>query len=729
MASSTLNTYNYEEDPSNENLIDNYFTPKMNKRTSEFYESLSDIVEDRKEFLMYSIEYFYKYYSDENQRDDYFKFIATVVDFTKECLSRIKKDLLNTTENIKITKVQCSLKTNGAIIIFSNNEKIIFTVNSLESEKLFNRIICWVNSKVNKKQKLYVGRLIPCNKCGFKNYIEPLECQSNEELISYYFNSGQLLSILYILNCRMLRDINIVDFCQYPVLQDLTNIFILSEKNLNHSFSSKSIAQDILKFSVYNITFLPKGKKALAKKYIDSIKSGFQYMYNIMVDNKMELIDLVADLFCNNPSYLSTIMTRLYGLNEGDLKRQLYFLDVRFMKKQVKKTLISFSDDQCVNKINKDHLIDLASNLGDHIIQKGIIGFNNFTASRTWISTISSGKIIILSPECYNLYDGNSGIALFFLYLGVITKKDYFINTAVEAMQDSISHINSLNIEREVGIGAFKGISGELYTLSKIYSITKNKNIKEVIEKCICYLDSLIQKETNINVFEGVAGTMAVLLSIYEDKEYSDLKDRMMDLANKAYENIENSIFSKNPISGFYDGNDGVIIVLARLLNITASERIESTIKEILTFERKIKSNGRISSALGWQKEYSGMLLSRLILKKYNFKDDLIDIEIKEALEYTMKNGFGNSPYYYNGDIGNLHILEYAAEILKDPLLKNRCNNTFNILIKKVIEPSINDDVKFGNKPISLMTGLTGQGYSLIRKCNEDVVPEVLWLQ
>lgn len=52
-------------------------------------------------------------------------------------------------------------------------------------------------------------------------------------------------------------------------------------------------------------------------------------------------------------------MTRLYGLNEGDLKRQLYFLDVYFMKKQVEKTPISFSDDQCLNKINKDYLIAL----------------------------------------------------------------------------------------------------------------------------------------------------------------------------------------------------------------------------------------------------------------------------------------------------------------------------------------------------------------------------------
>lgn len=318
---------------------------------------------------------------------------------------------------------------------------------------------------------------------------------------------------------------------------------------------------------------------------------------------------------------------------------------------------------------------------------------------------------------------------MFLLYLGVITKKDYFINTAVEAMQDSISYINSLNIEREVGIGAFVGISGELYTLSKIYSITKNKNIKEAIEKCIYYLDSLIQKEANINLFEGVAGTMAVLLSIYEDKEYGDLKDKILDLANRAYENIANSIFYKNPLSGFYHGNGGIIAVLVRLLNITASDKIERTIKEILTFERQFKANGMIYSTPGWQDGYTGMLLSRLILKEYNFQDDLIDIEIKEALKYTMKNGFGNSPYYYNGDIGNLHILEYAAEILKDPLMKNRCINTFNTLVEMVIEPSINEDIKFGNKPISLMTGLIGQGYSLIRKCNEDVVPQILWLQ
>jgi lantibiotic modifying enzyme len=233
----------------------------------------------------------------------------------------------------------------------------------------------------------------------------------------------------------------------------------------------------------------------------------------------------------------------------------------------------------------------------------------------------------------------------------------------------------------------------------------------------------------NINILEGSAGIIEVLLSIYENKEFSDINDKVLATANLAYKNVANHKDFVNSISGFGCGNDGVIAALARLLAITDNKEIEGTLRELLNVERNISPMKKIYSSSGWHKGYPGILLSRLILKKSNYKDSLIDIEIREALEQTIKNGFGNSPYYYNGDIGNLEILEYAAEVLNDTSLKNRCTNTFNTLVEKVIESAIKDEVNFQNKSISFMTGLAGQGYSLIKKCGGDLVPQILWLQ
>lgn len=732
MSSSELTKSNYIEAIEDKIFIDSYFTSRMIKSINEFYESLPNIIQDRKNFLVHLLQFFYENFPDKNQFEYYLEFILKVVNLTKKNLEKIKSHLLNTTEAIKITEIQCNSLRKGTVITFSNNAKVVFESNQLGNEKIFNRIICWFNSKADKECRLYIKGLISCDTYSFTDYIQSLECANNKEFDKYYFHSGQLLALLYILNCINFKSNSIVTHSQYPVLKDLDELFITFKNNLTHNLSSRNIAQDIIDCSVYNIDFLPNSKKPSSKFYMDSIKSGFDYMYSIIVNNKLEFIALLQNLFCRNSSYLSYILAKIYGLNEGDLKRQLNFLDVRFIRKQTPKTLITFSSDNRPNQIKREFLLKLAINLGDHIIQKSIIGFDHLTTSRTWINTVKCGNDMKLSPRCYDLHDGNSGIALFLIYLGTVTKKDYFITSGVESMRESISYLNNLNnlnIENLVKTGAFRGIAGELYTLSKIYSITKDKTVKEVIEKSILFLQLQINKDMNINILEGTAGIIEVLLSIYENKEFSDINDKVLATANLAYKNLANHKDFVNSISGFGYGNDGVIAALARLLAITGNKEIEGTLRELLNVERNINPMKKIYSPSGWHKGYPGILLSKLILKKSNYKDSLIDIEISEALEQTIKNGFGNSPYYYNGDIGNLQILEYAAEVLNDTSLKNRCTNTFNKLVEKVIEPSIKDEINFHNKSISFMTGIVGQGYSLIKKCGGDLVPQILWLQ
>jgi lantibiotic modifying enzyme len=600
----------------------------------------------------------------------------------------------------------------------------------LENEDLFNKIIYWINSQKDKEHTLNARKMLCCGRYGFVKYTDLIDYKNTvEQEFNYYFYLGQLLTLLYVLDCRNFRSSDISNLSQYPVIKNVRNLFVSSKEKLCCEFSSKNIARDILDASVYKIDFLPESKKDKAEKYIDSIKSGFEYTYNLIRNNKQEFTNLITSLFSSKPVYLSNVQLKIYGLTKDNLKRQLYFLDVRFIKKENEKTNISFSNNINPTKTDKDQLMAIATQLGNHIIQKGIIGFKDNIISRTWISTVKKGEEFILYPDSYNLGEGNSGIAIFLLYLGVATKKDYFINVALEAMQGSSFHIDSFSDQGQVKMGAFKGVSGEIYALSKIYSITKNEDIKEALKKGIYKMHTLIDNETYVNVSGGFAGVMAVLLAIYENNDHRDLKKEVFELAKEAYKKLINNMKLINFSEGFCDGSDGIIAVLARLLHITGNKEIEETIKEILDFQRKRCVEERLNVSSDWNQGYSGMLLSRLILKESSYEDELIDTEIKEALEYTMINGFGNSPYYYNGDIASLEMLEYAANVLKDGSLKNRCTNTFNKMVEEVIKPSIVDEINFGNKSLSFMTGLAGAGYSLLRRCSDVLVPQVLWLQ
>lgn len=728
MPVSKIIEYNYISDMEVGGFASGYFTSEMEEAIYEFYEGLPDIVQNRKSFLSELLGRFCKSFSDKDQLEDYFKYITRILDSVIESIDKIKKDILATKDKIRVTEIQCDFIGECAIVVFSNNSKVVFNPRLLEDEKAYNDIIFWFNSKVDKEHKLYMRKLVLCERYTFAEYMESLEC-SKEELDKYYFHSGQFLALLYMLRGKNLKCSNILPIYKHPVPVNLEGSFISGEKVSNGDLSSSSIAQDILDRSVYSIEFLPENKKPLNKNQINYIKSGFEYMYRVMVNNKVELIALLQKVFCRNSFYLSQLLANTYGLNDGDLKRQMFILGVRFCGKENVKTPITFSQDSVCNRLKKESILDLAAKLGDHIIQKSIIGFKNLTTSRTWISSIRGDREYIPSASCRDLYEGSSGIALFFLYLGVVTKKEYFINTAIEAMQDSIFSINNPNCEREMKVGGFKGIGGELYTLSKIYSITKDEYIKETIRKGILQLKELVGEEEDTSILGGAAGTIAILISIYENEDFSDIKDKVLDTARLAYKNIASSIKAVKSETGFGCGSSGIIAALARLFAITKDKAIEADIKSLLNFERRVNHSEKIYSTPGWYKGYPGMLLSRLALKKIDYKDALINSEIEEALAKTIIGGFGNSPYYYNGDIGNLEILEYAAEVLEDNSLKIRCSNTFNKLLEKVIEPFIKDEISCGNKSVSLMEGIVGHGYSLIRRCSNFIVPQVLWLQ
>lgn len=557
-------------------------------------------------------------------------------------------------------------------------------------------------------------------------YIEFLndENDGNNDFTKCYFNLGQFLVLIYVLRYKK-NDVFFVGGCKqedkYP---DICN------KWLNLSPSAEEIAKDVLESSLYNIIKgLSEEKLIYPRRHLSSIKLGFQYMYNIILNNKLEMTNLVKSLFNNQITESAMILSKINMLNPKDLKFQLYILDILLYKNKNEETSIKLYEGNLNCKINKKNLLNCAVNLGNCLMKMSIIGFNNHTISRTWINVINRDNNKILSPNCYNLYDGNSGIALFFLYLGLASKKNYFINLALEAMQQSIYNINSLKEDAIIQLGAFNGILGDIYVLSKIYSSTKNNEIKGIVKTAIIKLKKIIKTKKCANVLDGNAGIIAILLSIYDNPDFSDIKDILLELATLCYRQIKHNIDYKKISVGFGYGNDGIIAVLARLLNITKDNEIENTIRDILYFQRNNDCSEQLYGKNGWYNGYAGTLLSKLILKKLNFKDKLIDMEIKKYLELTIKNSFGKNLYYFNGDIGTLEILEYAAEILEDDSLKNRCTITFNNIVETVIEPNINEQIKYENQSLSFMTGITGLGYSLIKKYSDVSAPQVLWLE
>ncbi|PRR83231.1 Nisin biosynthesis protein NisC [Clostridium vincentii] len=496
--------------------------------------------------------------------------------------------------------------------------------------------------------------------------------------------------------------------------------------------------------------------KVVSSEVEDILQGDVPYFYSYIDSNKIKNSkDENTDIFLDE-SPLDKVLMKINNLSGKDKERQLYFIHMSFLAKTTNshkdETNTLFSNNIVDNTINNNELRELAVQIGDYIIDKSISGYSENRLDRTWISTILIGRDECnwsLAPVGNSLYDGNSGIALFLGHLNKVTGKNRFIQAASEAIEGVIHEIEVLDTKYPFLIGPYNGISGYLYSIYQIYKITEEPRFLNVIKEKIHLLYELIPKDKNIDVISGVSGTIGVLLSIYNDSNDEDLKEKLLHACKLCFKHIKESkieFFGDSiawgsggiyvPCTGFAHGNAGIISYLIKLYKIVKDEDILDIIKKALNYERHFyahehknwyssEENKHVS--LAWCHGAPGILLSRLILKESGYNDDYIDHEIKIALETTMEQGFGNNPSFCHGDLGNLSIVEYAAKVLKDKDLLNRCTNTFNFMFNNVLKDRWGNGVFSGTESMGLMIGLASFGYGLLREIDKSSVPEILW--
>ena len=795
-----------------------------------------------------------------------------------------------------------------SIIELDNNEKVVYKPRSFNLENGFNKFIDYLNSKGKKENsELYKMKVVSREDYGFSEFIKYDECKDEEDVKLFYYRTGKLLGALFALNAKDIHHENIIAKGNQPIVIDLEALFhsdvILEDKEL---FESTEVAQEIVNSSVYSIGFLPQkifnpyeqqgsnyidvsafgsdekqvapfksykiinantdemkiekvdsiietesntpkvnGEIRKSENYIEQIKEGFLEIYDILMNNKEEAINVIQSIFRGmrnrfilRPTYeygqlmhtsyhpdfmrykvnryillhrlgvniekkylkviksemndilfgdvpyfscqidsreiknskdesidmildkspLDKVIMKIKNLSNADRNTQIHFIDMSFLAKTTNtckdETVVKFSKKVDEKTIDQERIIDLAKKIGKFIIEKSITGETKEGIDRTWISTVLLGKDECswsLEPAGNNLYDGNTGIALFLAYLGEVTKEDIFTNTAIQAMESVASEVEKLNTKYPLLIGPYNGISGYFYGLFQMYNITGEKRFLSIIKDKIDIFYSLIDKDRNIDVISGASGTLGVFLNMYNNCDDDELKKHFLKIAMLCYEHIKNSKVSISedsiawgeggiyvPCSGFAHGNSGIIAYLMKLYAITKDDEILDIVRKGLNYERSLysmehrnwySSIEKHNMGLAWCHGAPGILLSRLILKDCGYNDEFIDKEIDIALETTIKQGFGNNPCFCHGDLGNLSIVEYAAKVLNKPELKKNCIGTFNQIFNDVVSERWNKGVSCGTENMGLMIGLACFGYGILMKNNNVQIPQILWFE
>lgn len=450
-----------------------------------------------------------------------------------------------------------------------------------------------------------------------------------------------------------------------------------------------------------------------------------------------------------NPT-LNIILNKIEQISQKDLDRQVAFINLSYMdrlKKGLKSsTKINFQDQSGKLTIDKELLINTSKSIGDYILDRSIVGENEGVIDRTWIGTIEIANMTSFVTTVGNdLYNGNSGIALYLAYLGAVTGEEKYRDAALESIEPVINYLNKINNVTYEKIGGFSGMCGWFYAIFHIGHLLNNKKLIDYVKDKIIIIKNFSGITQNHDIISGYSGALGALLSIHDKTDDENFKHLLLDICLDIYKAINDNIIvlhEKNCITwgkegyvGYSHGNAGVEPQLMRLYNIVGDIDILDTIKKSLLYSRCMfdkehknwkKELSKNDFSYGWCHGAPGILLSRLMLLQAGYIDKEIMQEIWDAIDTTKKHSFGIDYSLCHGDIGNLLILNYAAKVLKDYKLGLQCIATLDEFLNKYFSSSWGTAEFTETENSCLMVGPAGIGYGLLQFYDADMMPNIL---
>lgn len=485
-------------------------------------------------------------------------------------------------------------------------------------------------------------------------------------------------------------------------------------------------------------------EEVLYRDEIKAMMEGDVPVYYIQSDNTVVYNGDKEELYqyCAK-SPLEKIEEKISQMSELDLKRQIsfiYFSYIGCKMRTDKKDGTSVAYTEKVEALPQEHFIKESEKIAEKIKERAVTEHIHGKNHISWIGFQGMGEETYgITPIGWDMYKGNCGIALYFLYLADVTKKVEYLSYAkdiLNSVEQSFELLTTADYQL-VGSGAFTGSAGYLYVCSKMMEkglcSEAEKNYKyKLIEKMLSYIDATVDQEEKIDVLGGLAGTLGVLTTLYsncEDQLAQKIEHLIRKIADrlikKAIELEEGKVtWLTNGDIGYVHGNAGIMAQLARANNLLKDQRISHNIEMALRYEREDAYNtetGRWklrehTHYFSWCNGIGGMILGKMMLRKAGVNDAKLDIEIKQMVEQLKEEGFGYDTSLCHGDMGSLCILKEASRYLKDESLWKGCYATSTLFIKQELK----DEYLYILEDWGLMTGVSSIGIGLLEQVSES---------
>lgn len=487
------------------------------------------------------------------------------------------------------------------------------------------------------------------------------------------------------------------------------------------------------------------------KEYSDLIRGDIPYFS--INSNEKEILYQNKKLAVSTKNFntvLEGIEKKVISMSETDLLQQLALINHSFIGSKLTTDLLQGTNVKFSNNCYEKKAItesgSAAEKIGKLCADRGFRFYIKKHNQLSWLGMRGFGKEFYkIVPVGFGLYQGNSGIALFFYKLAEINSN--FNGIAKDAILPVIQNLFN-EIESGIpleGLGSFSGMLSEVYSILYLYKkdvdFPIRVDLSYMIRAAVPMLEREIAEIEELDVLHGLSGVMGVLISTLPILSESDKKSvkRILDILYRKIKALSikkdaNAItWFKDGTIGYAHGNSGIIVQLYRYYLISRDKEVLEYIGKALSYERKYQfepkeQKWRFKENIhyySWCNGIGGLLLCKLFLIKNGYKDERLQEEIELIIEQLKVCGFGTDRCICHGDVGSLKLLEYAAEILDLQDLKEDCFTTTESFLNQYIEKQWEKIIEM--EDWGLMSGLSGVGFGLLSTGEE--IADLLLLQ
>lgn len=524
--------------------------------------------------------------------------------------------------------------------------------------------------------------------CEKLSYISP---DNNNDIEDYFYNQGMISAILFFLSSSDNHYENVIINKKYPYYIDLEcfNLSKNNKKNIFQNFDYSIFLTSIFPFTMddnytnisaltgsqsevinpnytytnyvldnnkyrkidwypytddqENIVFLNKNAVE-ANNYRSSIKQGFAYICDLILQKKLNYVDFTnilkepttkcryvyknTDLYyralklMEEPYYLQSKEHAKLAINsiisdkDNDIIKEyeektllsgdipIYYIegkslitgDGQIIKEffahslynKIKNNIINFSSNEkkrCLNYIEKSLLLDHYNlNKKDELFTFKKISIDK--EFQCFISELKNTDILYLSFS--NDVAKFTCINGFMYELGgtILANGLYAKEKHIELDLKTIyQSIKKQNFKYMSTIDATYGISSYIYFTYMLYKITDNKFFLQDLESSLTILLEYNYEKISIDLFSGISGSLLILNKLYKDlPNNSNYKQMVLKVIKKQMKTLETYNFS-SLTAGYAHGLSGIIYTLNLLYTNFGSQKVFEKIHELIQIE------------------------------------------------------------------------------------------------------------------------------------------------